>query len=73
MIVKYHTVDFNVKCCLMMDSVMLQWIVFLPDMCHLTKNIATSLELLTSKNSKRNLMYDKVPVKSIWERLKKFG
>ena len=50
---------------------MLQWIVFLPNMCHLTKNIATSLELSSSKNSKRNLMYGKVPVnmgmvKVIW-------
>ena len=72
MIVKYPTVNFDVKC-LLMDPVTLQWIVSLPDMCHLTKNIATSLELLTSKNSKRNLMYDKVPVKSIWEQSKKFG
>jgi len=61
MIVKYHTVDFNVKR-LMIDPVMLQWIVFLPDMCHLTKKIATSLELSSSKNSKCNLMYGKVPV-----------
>ncbi len=45
-----------------MDPVTLQWIVFLPDMCHLTKNIATSLELSSSKNSKCNLMYGKVPV-----------
>jgi hypothetical protein len=46
----------------MMDPVTLQWIVFLPDMCHLTKNIATLLELSSSKNLKRNLMYGKVPV-----------
>ena len=57
----HHTVDFDVKC-LMMDPVTLQWIVFLPDMCHLTKNIATLLELSSSKNSNRNLMYGKVPV-----------
>ena len=31
-------------------------------MCHLTKNIATSLKLLSLKNSKCNLMYGKVPV-----------
>ncbi len=61
MIVKYPTVNYDVKC-LMMDPDMLQWIVFLPDMCHLTKNIATSLKLSSSKNSKRNLMYGKVPV-----------
>jgi len=39
-----------------------QWIVFLPDMPHLTKNIVTSLELSSLKNSKRNLMYGKVPL-----------
>jgi hypothetical protein len=61
MIVKYPTVDFDVKR-LMLDPVLLQWIVFLPDMCHLTKNIATFLELSLSKNSKCNLMYGKVPV-----------
>ena len=55
------TVDFDVRC-LMTDPVTLQWIVFLPDMCHLTKNIATSLKLSLSKNSKRILMYGKVPV-----------
>jgi hypothetical protein len=70
MIVKYLTVDFDVRC-LMVDPVTLQWIVFLPDMCHLTKNVATSLELSSSKNLKRNLMYGKVPVnmgmvKEIW-------
>ena len=40
-----------------------QWIVCLPDMPHLTKNIVTSLdELSSSKNLKRNLMYGKVPL-----------
>ncbi len=61
MIVKYPTVDFDVKC-LMMDPVTLQLIVFLPDMCHITKNITTSLKLSSSKNLKRNSMYGKVPV-----------
>jgi hypothetical protein len=61
MIVKYPKVDFDVKC-LMMDPVTLQWIVFLPNMCHLTKNITTSLKLSSSKNSKCNLMHGKVPV-----------
>ncbi len=51
MIVKYPTVDFDVRC-LMTDQVTIQWIVFLPDMCHLTKNIATSLELSLSNNPK---------------------
>ena len=47
------------------------WIVFLPNKPHLTKNIVTSLELSSSKNSKRNLMYGKVPlnmqmVEEVW-------
>jgi hypothetical protein len=58
---KYPTVDFDPKC-LMTDPITNQWIVFLPDMPHLTKNIVTSLELSASKNSKHNLMYGKVPV-----------
>jgi hypothetical protein len=58
---KYPTVDFDPKC-LMTDPVTNQWIIFLPNMPHLTKNIVTSLELSSSKNSKRNLMYGKVPV-----------
>jgi hypothetical protein len=58
---KYPTVDFDVKC-LMTNPFSKQWIVFLPDMPHLTKNIVTSLELSSSKNSKRNLMYGKVPL-----------
>jgi hypothetical protein len=58
---KYPTVDFDVKC-LMTNPVLKQWIVFLPDMPHLTKNIVTSLELSSSKKLKRNLMYGKVPV-----------
>ena len=53
---KYPTVDFDVKC-LMTNHFLKQWIVFLPNMPHLTKNIVTSLELSSSKNLKRNLMY----------------
>ncbi len=58
---KYSNVDFDVKC-LMMNLFSKQWIVFLPDMPHLTKNVVTSLELSSSKNLKRNLMYGKVPL-----------
>jgi hypothetical protein len=54
---KYPKVDFDVKCFFSK-----QWIVFLPDMPHLTKNIVTSLELSSSKNLKHNLMYGKVPL-----------
>jgi hypothetical protein len=61
MIVNYPTVNFDVKC-LMTDPVTNEWIVFLPDMPHLTKNIVTSLELSSSKTSKRNLMMGKVPI-----------
>jgi hypothetical protein len=57
----YPTVDFDVKC-LMTNPVTNEWIVFLPDMPHLTKNIVTSLELSSSKTSKRNLMMGKVPI-----------
>jgi hypothetical protein len=46
---KYSEVDFNVKC-LMVNPVTKQWIIFLPDMPHLTKNIVTSLELSLSLN-----------------------
>jgi hypothetical protein len=58
---KYPTVDFDVKC-LMTNPFSKQWIVFLPDMPHLTKNIVTSLELSSLQNLKRNLMYGKVPL-----------
>jgi hypothetical protein len=58
---KYPMVDFNVKS-LMTDPVTNQWIIFLPNMLHLTKNIVTSLELSLSKNSKHDLRYGKVPI-----------
>jgi hypothetical protein len=61
MLDKYPMVDFNVKC-LMTDLVTNEWIEFLPDMPHLTKNIVTSLELSSSKTSKRNLMRGMVPI-----------
>ena len=57
----YPTVVFDVKC-LMADPATKQWIVFLPDMPHLTKNIVTSLELSSSKNSKRKLKCGIVPI-----------
>ncbi len=57
----YPTVDFDVQC-LMADPATKPWIIFLPDMPHLTKNIVTALELSSSKNSKRNLKYGVVPV-----------
>jgi hypothetical protein len=61
---QYPTVDFDVKC-LMKDPVTKQWIVFIPDMPHLTKNIVTCLELSLSMQSKRNLKYGKVPM-NMW-------
>ena len=61
MLDNYPTVDFDVKC-LMADPITNEWIVFLPDKPHLTKNIVTSLELSSSKTSKCNLMRGKVPI-----------
>jgi hypothetical protein len=58
---KYPKVDFDVKC-LMANPFLKQWVVFLPDTLHLTKNIVTSLKLSSLKISKRNLMYGKVPL-----------
>ncbi len=59
----YPTVDSDVKC-LMTDPVTVtnQWIVFYQKLPHLTKNIVTALELLSSMNSKQNLMIGKVPI-----------
>jgi hypothetical protein len=39
MLDKYLTVDFDVKC-LMTDPITNEWIVFLPDMPHLTKKLS---------------------------------
>lgn len=44
---------------------MKQWIIFIPDMPHLTKNIVTCLELSLSSRSKQNLKYGKVPM-NMW-------
>jgi hypothetical protein len=67
---KYPTVDFDVKC-LMTDLVTNQLIIFLPNVPHLTKNIVTSLELTSSKNSKHDLWNGKVlmnmhMIKEVW-------
>ena len=67
---KYPMINFDVKC-LAKDAVTDRWMIFVPDMPHLTKNIVTCLELSSTANSKRNLMYGKVPlnlgmVKEIW-------
>ncbi len=61
MIDNYPTNDFDVKC-LMTDPVTNEWIVFLPDKPHITKNIVTSLELSSSKTSKHNLVIENVPI-----------
>lgn len=39
------------------------YVVFLPDMPHLTKNIVTAIELSGSKSSKRNIKFGKCPIK----------
>jgi len=41
----------------MRDHVAGRWVIFLPDMPHLTKNIVTCLEKSSSKVSKRELKY----------------
>jgi hypothetical protein len=58
---KYPSIDFDVKC-LMRDPVTMQWIMFVADMPHLTKNIVTCLENSSSKTSKRYLKFGKAPV-----------
>ncbi len=45
----------------MMNPFSKQWIVFLPDMPHIMKNIVT-FKLSSLKNPKRNLMYGKLPL-----------
>jgi hypothetical protein len=45
-----------------MHLVTKQWIIFIADMPHLTKNIVTCLEKSSLKNSKRNLKFGKAPV-----------
>jgi hypothetical protein len=67
---KYSEVIFDVKC-LMVNPVTKQWIVFLPDMPHLTKNIVTSLELSLPLNLKQDLKYGNAPmniqmIEEIW-------
>jgi hypothetical protein len=55
-------IPVNVKF-LITDPITKRWIVFYPDMPHLTKNIVTSLiSAETLKNSKQDLRYGKVPI-----------
>jgi hypothetical protein len=58
---KYPDIDYDVKC-LMKDPVSKQWCIFIPDMLHLTKNIVTCFELLSSQKSKRKLQMGNVPM-----------
>lgn len=58
---EYPTIDFDVKC-VYKDDVTGDFGFFVPDMLHLTKNIATALELSSSKSSKRNIKRGKCPV-----------
>jgi hypothetical protein len=58
---KYPKINFDVKC-LAKHPRSKQWIIFVPDMPHLTKNIVTCLEKSSLKSSKRNLKYGKAPV-----------
>jgi hypothetical protein len=70
---KYPAINFGVKC-LAKHPVMKHWIIFIPDMPHLTKHIVTPLEKLSMKNSKKNLKFGKAPVnlntiEDIWMRM----
>jgi len=58
---KYPGIDFKLAC-VKQDDVTKQSFIFLPDMPHLTENIATALELSSSKSSKRNMKYGKCRV-----------
>jgi len=58
---KYPKIKFDLKC-LAKHPRSKQWIIFVPDMPHLTKNIVTCLEKSSLKSSKRNLKYGKAPV-----------
>jgi hypothetical protein len=67
---KYPDIDYDVRC-LMKDPVTLQWCVYIPNMLHLTKNILTCLEKLSSKKLERKLRMEKVPmnmdmIEEIW-------
>ena len=58
---KYPDIDFDIMC-VNQNPVTKEFFIFLPDMCHLTKNIVTALELSSSKTSKRNLKYGRCPL-----------
>ncbi|KAL7542027.1 hypothetical protein ACHAWF_011062 [Thalassiosira exigua] len=58
---KYPAIDFNINI-VFQDPVTDEFVIFLPDMPHLTKNIVTALEYSGSKHQKRSIMYGLCPV-----------
>lgn len=57
---KYPTINFDLSI-VHKDPVSGNYIIFMPDMPHLMKNIVTALELSSDKSSKRNLKFGKCP------------
>ena len=57
----FPDIDFSEKN-LMINQLSDSFVMFLPDMPHLVKNIVTALEKSSKKNSKRNLRYGNDPI-----------
>ncbi|KAL7527593.1 hypothetical protein ACHAXR_005041, partial [Thalassiosira sp. AJA248-18] len=67
---EYPDIDFDLKIACR-HPVTDDWIIFIPDMPHLTKNIVTALEYSGSQFQKRNIKYGKCPmhlflIQNIW-------
>ena len=58
---EYKSIDFEINL-VHKNPVSGDYIIFLPDMPHLTKNIVTCLELSSSKSSRRSLKFGNCPV-----------
>ena len=58
---QYPAIDFELSL-VYQDPVSKDYIIFLPDMPHLTKNMCTAIEFSSSLFSKRNIKFGKCPV-----------
>lgn len=70
---KYESIDFDIEI-VHEDPVSGEYIIFLPDMPHLIKNVVTALELSSNSKSKRDIKFGKCPVnlgmsQEVWEAL----
>jgi hypothetical protein len=61
---EYKSINFDIKI-VHEDPVSGTFIIFLPDMPHLIKNIVTALELSSNSKSKRDIKYGKCPL-TLW-------